>query len=443
MKVRTRAIRRALAPAILALAAAAGVAGTRAQEWRAAALASFDDVWSTVNDTFFDPTFDGVNWPAVRDELRPQAEAATSAEGVRAVIREMLGRLGRSHFALLSAASTADALPGPAAVSIDIRWLGDQLAITRVVPSSPAEQAGLAAGQIVVAVDGLPVTTVVAAAQGATPRARGLDAWRRAYRLLHGADGSPVELRVKEAGDRERSVRVARSIPAGASVQVGLLPPLSVSVQVEALRSPAGRDVGLVAFNVWMAQVGAPFAAAVDRFRSSGGLVIDLRGNPGGLAAMMGGLAGHLIAEPLLLGTMQTRQLKLEFKVNPRLATDDGRRVAPFAGPVAILVDELTGSASETFAGSLQSLGRARVFGRQTMGQALPASTRKLPNGDVLMHAVGDFVTATGRRLEGEGVIPDEVVPLSVEALRAGKDEVVDAALRWIDGHRADWTWAR
>jgi C-terminal processing protease CtpA/Prc len=49
------------------------------------------------------------------------------------------------------------------------------------------------------------------------------------------------------------------------------------------------------------------------------------------------------------------------------------------------------------------------------------------------MHAVGDFVTTTGKRLEGDGVIPDTLVPLSISALAAGRDEPLDAALRWID----------
>jgi C-terminal processing protease CtpA/Prc len=49
------------------------------------------------------------------------------------------------------------------------------------------------------------------------------------------------------------------------------------------------------------------------------------------------------------------------------------------------------------------------------------------------MYAVSDFVTSTGRRLEGEGVVPDEVQPLSIEALAAGRDLALEAALRWID----------
>ena len=109
-----------------------------------------------------------------------------------------------------------------------------------------------------------------------------------------------------------------------------------------------------------------------------------------------------------------------------------------------ILVDELTASASECFAGALQSLGRARIFGRQTMGQALPASTKQLPNGDVLLHVVGDFVTSNGKSLEGDGVIPDELVPLDRVALAAGRDPAEVRALagtllaalaRSLDGH--------
>ena len=111
-----------------------------------------------------------------------------------------------------------------------------------------------------------------------------------------------------------------------------------------------------------------------------------------------------------MLGTMRTRLGAAAFTSIRASPPPMAARVAVYRGPVAILVDELTGSTSETFAGALQSLGRARVFGRQTMGQALPALTRQLPNGDVLIHAIGDFVTSTGRSLEGAGRDPDVTV---------------------------------
>ena len=96
----------------------------------------------------------------------------------------------------------------------------------------------------------------------------------------------------------------------------------------------------------------------------------------------------------------------------------------------------MSGSATECFAGGMQSIRRARVFGQTSMGQALPALFDKLPNGDLLIHAYGDFVTADGTRLEGRGVVPDEMVPVRREDLLAGRDATLDAALAWIDRNR-------
>jgi carboxyl-terminal processing protease len=251
--------------------------------------------------------------------------------------------------------------------------------------------------------------------------------------LLYGDDQSEAAIGVREADGSTRTIHVSRAMGAGDIIKLGNLPPLRVAFERHEARTPAGRRVGVIWFSLWMTPISDPFERAIDQFRGADGLVIDLRGNPGGLAAMMRGISGHFVDRPLVLGTMHTRQADLSFTVNPRLVTSDGRAVKPFAGPVALLIDELTGSTSETFAGGLQSLGRVRVFGRPSMGQALPALTRNLPNGDVLMYAVGDFVTSTGKRLEGDGVIPDTLVPLSTKALAAGKDEPLDAALRWLD----------
>ena len=153
---------------------------------------------------------------------------------------------------------------------------------------------------------------------------------------------------------------------------------------------------------------------------------------------MLMGISGHFVAERSTLGVMRTRDTPpLRFFANPRLVSARGERVAPYSGPLAILVDALTGSASECFTGGLQSLGRARVFGQSSMGQALPALFDRLPNDDVLIHAYGDFVTSDGTRLEGRGVIPDEIQPLHREELLAGRDRPLEAALAWIDRMRA------
>ena len=61
--------------------------------------------------------------------------------------------------------------------------------------------------------------------------------------------------------------------------------------------TPGGGHAGVIGFNVWMTAVDPQFQKAMDEFRSADGIVIDLRGNPGGLAAMIMGLAGHFVSE--------------------------------------------------------------------------------------------------------------------------------------------------
>jgi carboxyl-terminal processing protease len=419
-------IRRALC--LLAAVWVAGVA-VRAdvQDWRAAGLAAFDTVWLTINETFYDPDFGGIDWAAVRAELRPLAARAPTVDDQRAVIRDMLGRLGQSHFALLTSAPDELAPAGPAGVPFDVRVTpAGVFVVTRV----GAISTGVAPGDVILEIDGAPVADLIA---GSARDPRHADIGRRrAMRALSGIEGEPVRLKVVSPAAEPRDVTVARVRLPGEIVTVGNLPPLRVHLEAEERATPMGRRVGVIAFNVWMAAVAEPFATAVDRFRGHDALVIDLRGNPGGLADMIRGIAGHVLAEPAVLGRMHMRGLDLEFRANPRRSTSDGRSVEPYAGPVAILVDGLTASASECFAGALQGIGRARVFGTKTSGQALPAVTQQLANGDVLVYAVGDFVTSAGRRLEGAGVEPDVEVPLDPARLAAGQDALA-AALQWVD----------
>ena len=151
-----------------------------------------------------------------------------------------------------------------------------------------------------------------------------------------------------------------------------------------------------------------------------------------GVLTMIMGLSGHFLTEPVNLGVIRTRESELKLVANPRLVGVAGQPVKPFAGPVAILVDSGSYSASEIFSGGMQAIGRARIFGTRTAGGALPAVLEQLPGGDVLQYAIGDFVTATGQRIEGQGVVPDSEVAPSRAALLAGRDPVLDAAVDWI-----------
>ena len=424
---------------MLALAVPAAGVAVSAQTYKAAE--TFDTVWKIVRDTNFDPSFDTAKWDLAGKELRSKALGASTPGEFRAVLRDMLGRLGLSHFAVIPASpdSPSDHRSGGSEPGFDVRLINQQLVVSSVEPAGGAAAAGVHAGWIVERIDGTPVTRLLSTTpEGTPPRLAQLEAWRLAVTRLRGEPGSKVEVGFLDGSGSAAAKSIERRPEQGTAVTVGSLPTMYVRVNASLESTPGGRKAGVIGFNVWMAAVDTQFSKAIDRFRSADGVVIDLRGNPGGLAGMIMGLAGHFVNDRAVLGVMKTKDAtELHFAANPRLVNAAGERVEPYSGPLAIIVDGLTGSASECFTGGLQSLGRARVFGETSMGQALPALFDTLPNGDVFIHAWGDFVTGSGVRIEGRGVVPDEPVALSREALLAGRDTPLEAALAWIDRVRS------
>ena len=152
---------------------------------------------------------------------------------------------------------------------------------------------------------------------------------------------------------------------AGEAVRFGNLGSMEVETQVElldegdlaAMGIDTGRPirVGLIRFNTWMVPIMAPIAGAVERFRDEGvdAVVIDLRGNPGGIGGLAMGVGGHFLTEPTNLGTMRNQYGELNFNTNPQTVSASGAPVTPLEVPVFVLVDAMSASTSEIFAGGM------------------------------------------------------------------------------------------
>lgn len=403
------------------------------------ALSTFDAAWEIVYETHFDTTFNGVDWPGLKAELRPRIEDGTSEEELRETVAEMLGRLGQSHFGLIprEVADTLDPATGPAErgdPGLDVRLIGDEVVVSRVDEDGAAWRAGVRPGWVVVAVGTDSVGSIIRSARltaEAGPIGPGFLVRNGVVGRLQGAPGTKQSLTLLDGEDSEREVEIELLPTSGLPVKLGNLPTIFAAFDSEGV-SRGDVRTGWIWFNSWMVPLVRRIDVAVDEYRDLDGIVLDLRGNGGGVAAMVSGVAGHFLDEPLSLGIFKTRTTTLDIKANPRRVNPDGQRVEPYAGPLAILVDGQSASASEVFAGGLQSIGRARIFGRTTVGAVLPARMDRLPNGDVLYHAFAEFITAEGVTLEARGVVPDEEVPLTREDLLKGRDATLEAALKWI-----------
>lgn len=382
-------------------------------------LASFEAVWSAIHDKHWEEKPAGLDWQVIHEEYRPQVEAATSTDAARTVMRDMLGRLHQTHFAIFPAAVYQVLDPSGAGdgwPAFEAHVLNGHVIVTESLNPDTVKL-----GWEVLQMNGSDLPSLVAKLQ-TDPAIHELQLERAVAARLSGPIDAVRPILFADAAN----TRVTRDIklipPRGNFAGFGNLPAQPVFSQFKMLG-----NTGYIRFNMFLdlVRIMTEFGDAVQKCAHCDGIVIDLRGNPGGIGGMAMGMAGWLVSQQgQRLGTMYMRGATLNFAINPRAEA--------YGGPVAVLVDGSSASTSEIFAGGLKDLGRARIFGTRTAAAALPSVITRLPNGDGFQYAVANYISQGGQALEGNGVIPDVEVKLTREALLAGHDSVVDAALDWI-----------
>ena len=406
-------------------------------EQRQLNVQSFEYVWTAIRDKHWQTKPGGVDWQSIHDEFRPKIDAADTMDAARAVLNEMLGRLHQTHFGIVPGElyssemySNVGAAHGDTTAGVDVRVVGPDVLVTSVDPNSSAALQGVRPGWEMVKIANVdlapPVKKLNETYAGSTLRDLML---RRAILARLDDAGGPVPVEFVDGDGKHVSKTLAPSKPKGDRVQFGFLTPMQVWFNSSRV---GDGNIGYVAFNAFLdpQRLMTSFGDAVESCAKCEGFIVDLRGNPGGIGIMAMGMAGWFIAQPdQKLGTLYMRDTTLRFVVNPRLAT--------FSGSLAILVDGTSASTSEIMAEGLKDLGRARIFGTRTAAAALPSVFEKLPNGDGFQYAIANYISEDGKPLEGLGVTPDVETPLTREALLAGKDPPLDAAVAWIESQKA------
>ena len=391
---------------------------------------TFDQVWRTVKDKHFDPTFGGVNWDQVRVRYAARlAKIKTEAE-LYPLLQQMLGELHQSHFQVISpdAVVSDDEVPrGTATTGIELQIIGTQAVISAVEPNSSAVHTGLRPGFVITKAGENTVAELARKLAPSTETAaiKRLRLERMVLARLKGEAGKSVTVQYLDGHLRTQTAQLALQPYQGEwSAAFGNFGPQPMRFDSKRLAN----GVGYLKFNIWVTPMMAKLRAALKDFEGVPGLIIDLRGNPGGIGGMANGLSGYLFDEDASLGTMQMRGTVQKFIVTPQ-------RNAPtpiYHGPLVILQNYGSASTSEVFAAGLQDLRRAVVIGERSAGAALPSLIEKLPTGGLFQYAVGDFKTSKGTLIEGRGVIPNVVAPPTRAALLAGRDLALEAALRQI-----------
>jgi carboxyl-terminal processing protease len=253
--------------------------------------------------------------------------------------------------------------------------------VDRVVAGSPAQQAGVKSGDAITAIDGKPTVGLSVTDLGT---------------LIRGAAGTKVTLSVIHAGTTVPvDIAIVRQKFTVPSVDWGMIPGTHVA------------DIALLQFSTGASdQLQAALSQA--ELQGATGVVLDLRGDPGGYADQAIGVASHFLRS----GVVYIQQDASGAKANQNVDKSEKHTDLP----LVVLVDHNTASAAEIVAGALQDSGRAKIVGVTTFGTGTVLSRYMLSDGSAMYLGTAYWLTPSGHMIFGVGIVPDQSITLPATA---------------------------
>ena len=270
----------------------------------------------------------------------------------------------------------------------------DEIMISEVYEESPAERAGLKAGDVLIQADGHAVSgqdldTVVS--------------W------ISGEPGTDVELRILRDGE-EMDVTVTRDI-----------------IETQTVEYEMKEDgIGYIRVEEFDKVTYDQFKAALDDLEGQGmdSLIIDLRGNPGGQLTTVTDMLKLFLPEGMIVST------KDKYGNTDEITCDGDHE---FKKPLAVLVDGNSASASEIFSAAIQDYGVGTIVGTQTYGKGVVQQTIDLGDGTCMKVTISEYYTPSGRSINGTGVTPDVEVEYEYDEDEPERDNQLEKAVEVVN----------
>jgi carboxyl-terminal processing protease len=374
---------------------------------------TFEQVWQTVNENFYDPKFNGVDWQAMRQKYATQAAQAQSSEAFANLVNQMLAELGASHTHFYTSMETeyyqlagifrhgilrslrpflSNGKLEYTGIGIYTRDVEGKSFIRAMLDGSPAKQVGLKVGDRILSVDGKPFQAIQSFAGKAGQLVR--------MQIQRTPDTAPVEIAVT---------------PRVFDPATMFLDAMKASVKVIERNN---HNIGYIhvwsyADPIYQQQLERELTSG-DRLGNVDALIWDLRDGWGG-------------ASPTYLNPFAAPAPELTFIDRDG---DQSSSNLPWRKPVVMLVNQGSRSGKEILAYAFRKYQVGKIIGSKTAGAVLGGRAFIMQDGSLLYVAVAD-VLVDGKRLEGEGISPDISVPLPIEYAQ-GNDPQEEQAIQTL-----------
>jgi carboxyl-terminal processing protease len=385
---------------------------------RTGRLAVFDDVWETIQQRYYDPRFRGLDWDASRTVFRPAAAEAKTTHDFYELLRRMIAPLKDAHTRVFSPEEKFDWWsPRFITIGVSVREVEGKPVVVHVEPKSAAYKAGLRPGDVVLGIDNISSSELIAR-RIPDSNLSGTARLRVVRALFDGPAGTPLTVSWKNKEGRTKSAMLQRYW----------------GQRILGFRSYRQDQVAIISLDAFTQTIAADFVKQLSSMiDDADSIILDLRGNGGGDAEAMATIASAFLDHGINLGKFADRSgASFELITTPRISQLSSASAAGKL-PMIVLTNETTSSAAEILAATLQQQRRARVIGNMTCGCVLAIRSRHtLPDGGVLDVSEFDYRTAEGIRLEGVGITPNDATTLTRSDLYAKRDPALERAKKQL-----------
>lgn len=391
-------------------------------------LRVFEDVHSLVENEFFDANYNGIDWKNMKNKYKPIVENCKSNDELFTALNHMLFELNCSHLGigLLSEleSNSSPYLFAKGEIGVDIRIIEEQMVITKVAEGSPASLAKLRVGNIIKEINGLNLEDISKKSIYKPPfnqRNKKFHLTTTVMKMLYGEPNTTLKLKFVNVNNAVDSICLLREkrkngVEIGHGLPEALLKSESYFIN---------KNIAYLSFNAFQPSSLNHVLSKLDALKNSKGLIIDLRGNDGGSVEAMKLLLGKFISKKTIYGTYRNSSQSHKDHVLPSPPI--------YAGNLVVLIDELSISGAENFAGIIKLLNVGIVVGNQTPGQMLWSNGYLLGDSIAMVLPIYKLNYTNGFNPENNGITPNFKIPLNMEDLKKGKDSQLEFAIKYLN----------
>ena len=349
----------------------------------------FDNVWSAVKNNYYDPSMNRQSWSRWKEHYHGKIK---TDEDAKVAIDTMLASLDDPYSRYMDKAEYNDQNTSLnskiTGIGVNIASVSGKVQIINVMDGTPAQAANLQAGDIILdingkEVNGLPLSDVA--------------------NLVRGPENTIVQLTILRNKDKFIK-KVSRK-----------------EIKIKTVKSSVDKNIGYIQISSFLGtSTPNEFMDAVEKTKETQGIILDLRGNTGGLLPNAIFIANLFIPDGNIVSIGGRDNYRFDiYAQNTEFEIDK---------PMIVLVDGASASASEILSGALKDYKRAKLLGTKTFGKGMVQKIMPLPNETGLNLTIAKYLTPSGSDINKKGISPDIEVKLTAEDVKNRKDIQLETA---------------